>query len=84
MAAANGKSCLIRAVRTSQNRWLSRVVSSSRSMDQSHEGEERKAADLERDVWLDAQGFRILRLPNALVMGTTELAVAQIRVASAR
>ena len=49
----------------------------------SHEGEERKAADVERDAWLAAQGFRILRLPNALVSGATELAVARIRVALA-
>jgi very-short-patch-repair endonuclease len=49
----------------------------------SHEGEEQKAADVERDAWLDARGFRILRLPNALVIGATDLAVERIRVALA-
>jgi very-short-patch-repair endonuclease len=49
----------------------------------SHEGEERKAADVARDKWLGAQGFRVLRLPNELVIGSTELAVARIRGALA-
>jgi very-short-patch-repair endonuclease len=49
----------------------------------SHEGEENKAADIARDAWLNAQGFPILRLPNALVIGSTELAVERIRVALA-
>jgi very-short-patch-repair endonuclease len=47
----------------------------------SHEAEEHKAADVERDAWLESQGFRILRLPNALVIGSTELAVERIRAA---
>ena len=49
----------------------------------SHESEERKAADAARDTWLCGQGFRILRLPNELVIGATELAVARIRAALA-
>ena len=49
----------------------------------SHESEEQKAADIERDASLNAQGFRILRLPNALASGSTELAGARIRFALA-
>ncbi len=45
----------------------------------SHDSEERKAADAARDAWLFGQGFRVLRLPNELVIGSTELAVARIR-----
>jgi type I restriction enzyme R subunit len=47
----------------------------------SHDGEEQKAADAARDAWLCRQGFRILRLPNEFVIGSTELAVARIRAA---
>jgi very-short-patch-repair endonuclease len=47
----------------------------------SHGSEEQRAADAARDVWLRGQGFRILRLPNELVIGSTELAVARIRAA---
>ncbi len=49
----------------------------------SHDGEERKAADAARGAWLYGQGFRILRLPNELVIGSTELAVARVRAALA-
>ncbi len=49
----------------------------------SHDREEQKAADAARDAWLCGQGFRILRLPNELVIGSTELAVARIRAALA-
>ena len=45
----------------------------------SHEDAEQIAADGARDVWLQEQGFRVLRLPNELVIGSTELAVARIR-----
>jgi very-short-patch-repair endonuclease len=47
----------------------------------SHEDAERQAKDRERDVWLGEQGFRMLRLPNELVIASTELAVARIRAA---
>ncbi|MGD0641010.1 MAG: endonuclease domain-containing protein [Roseiarcus sp.] len=50
----------------------------------SHEGEEARARDSRRDQWLGAQGFRILRLPNDLVIGSTELAVERIRAELAR
>jgi very-short-patch-repair endonuclease len=46
-----------------------------------HQSAERQAKDSERDAWLGAQGFRILRLPNELVIASTELAVARIRAA---
>jgi very-short-patch-repair endonuclease len=47
----------------------------------SHDSPERQAADRTRELWLEAQGFRILRLPNELVIASTELAVARIRAA---
>jgi very-short-patch-repair endonuclease len=47
----------------------------------SHEATERQAADRAREDWLKAQGFAILRLPNELVIGSAELAVARIRAA---
>ncbi len=47
----------------------------------SHEDAEQIAADSARDAWLQSQGFRVLRLPNELVIGSTELAVARIRTA---
>jgi very-short-patch-repair endonuclease len=45
----------------------------------SHDDAERVVADKLRDDWFRGQGFRILRLPNELVIGSTELAVARIR-----
>jgi 5-methyltetrahydrofolate--homocysteine methyltransferase len=48
-----------------------------------HERVEQQAKDRERDAWLHAQDFRILRLPNELVIASTELAIARIRVALA-
>jgi very-short-patch-repair endonuclease len=47
----------------------------------SHQNVEQQARDRERDVWLREQGFRMLRLPNELVIASTELAVARIRAA---
>ncbi len=49
----------------------------------SHESAEQIVADRLRDVWLRERGFRVLRLPNELVIGSTELAVARIRDALA-
>ena len=46
-----------------------------------HEGAEQQAKDSERDAWLRGQGFRVLRLPNELVIASTELAVTRIRTA---
>jgi very-short-patch-repair endonuclease len=40
-------------------------------------------SDRARDVWLSAQGFRVLRLTNELVIGSAELAVVEIRRALA-
>jgi very-short-patch-repair endonuclease len=45
----------------------------------SHEITEQRLADEDRDAWLGEQGFRVLRLPNELVIVSTELAVARIR-----
>jgi very-short-patch-repair endonuclease len=47
----------------------------------SHDSKERKAGDAVRDAWLRAERFRVLRMPNELVIGSTELAVARIRAA---
>jgi very-short-patch-repair endonuclease len=46
-----------------------------------HQGEEQQAKDRERDAWLVGQDFRVLRLPDELVIASTELAVARIRAA---
>jgi very-short-patch-repair endonuclease len=35
--------------------------------------------DLARDTWLQSQGFIVLRIPDELVVGATELAVQRIR-----
>jgi len=45
----------------------------------SHDVLEQRLADEVRDVWLRDQGFRVLRLPNELVIASTGLAVARIR-----
>ena len=50
----------------------------------SHLAEGSAERDSKRDAWLAAQGFQVLRLPNELVIGSTELAVAEIRSALAR
>ena len=47
----------------------------------SHENAEQQARGQERDVWLKGQGFRMLRLLNELVIGSTELAVSRVRAA---
>jgi very-short-patch-repair endonuclease len=47
----------------------------------SHEGAERQAKDDEWDAWFREQRFQVLRLPNGLVIASTELAVARIRAA---
>ncbi|MGO8797728.1 MAG: endonuclease domain-containing protein [Roseiarcus sp.] len=44
-----------------------------------HASVEQRAKDCGRDVWLQDQGFRVLRLPNELVIASTELAVARVR-----
>jgi very-short-patch-repair endonuclease len=46
-----------------------------------HQGERQQAKDRAREAWLLGQGFRVLRLPNELVIASTGLAVARIRVA---
>jgi very-short-patch-repair endonuclease len=46
-----------------------------------HENIEQQAKDRDRDIWSSEQGFHVLRLANALVIASTELAVACIRAA---
>jgi very-short-patch-repair endonuclease len=47
----------------------------------SHEEAEQRAKDEERDAWLRDQNFDVLRLPNELVIASTELAIARVRAA---
>jgi 5-methyltetrahydrofolate--homocysteine methyltransferase len=47
----------------------------------SHEDVEQQAKDKRRDLWLSEQKFQVLRLPNELVIASTELAIARIRAA---
>ena len=50
-----------------------------------HERPEQEAHDRKRDAWLNAQGFRVLRIPNDLVLGGSgELALDRIREALVR
>ncbi len=49
----------------------------------SHASAEQQAKDEERDAWLGGQGFRILRLPNELVIASPAIAVERIRAALA-
>ena len=46
-----------------------------------HEDPERRAHDRERDAWLALQGFRVLRFPNDLAIGATEILVREIETA---
>jgi very-short-patch-repair endonuclease len=50
----------------------------------SHESAEQQAKDCAREAWLREQGYQVLRLPNELVIASTELAVARIRAALSR
>jgi len=49
----------------------------------SHAVPAQRVVDDYRDAWLREQGFQVLRLPNELVIGSTELAVTRIRDAMA-
>jgi very-short-patch-repair endonuclease len=46
-----------------------------------HEELDQQVHDAERDHFLVSQGFRVLRLPDELVRGATEIAVQRIKVA---
>jgi very-short-patch-repair endonuclease len=48
-----------------------------------HADIEQQTKDRGRDAWLREQGFRVLRLPNDLVIASTEIAVERIRAALA-
>ena len=45
-----------------------------------HDEAERQMHDANREAFLMAEGFRVLRLPDELVRGATELAVERIRL----
>jgi very-short-patch-repair endonuclease len=47
----------------------------------SHDNVDQQTKDRERDAWLREQEYRVLRLPNELVIVATELAVGRIRAA---
>ncbi|MBV8472814.1 MAG: endonuclease domain-containing protein [Hyphomicrobiales bacterium] len=47
----------------------------------SHQSDAAARSDAGRDAWLEQEGFRVLRLPNDLVIGSPPLAVARIRSA---
>jgi very-short-patch-repair endonuclease len=47
----------------------------------SHQDAEQQTKDKQRDAWLREQQFDALRLPNELVIASTELAIARIRAA---
>jgi very-short-patch-repair endonuclease len=44
----------------------------------SHDADLQQKRDVARDQWLEQQGFRIMRLPNDLVIGSPELATQRI------
>ncbi len=48
-----------------------------------HDAPERRQHDERRDAWLRGQGFRVLRFPNDLAVGGTELLVATVEQALA-
>ena len=43
-----------------------------------HDDPKRRTHDQERDAWLAGQGFRVLRFPDDLAIGGTEILVRQI------
>lgn len=45
---------------------------------QPHENAERRERDKERDTWLKAQGFTIVRFSNDLILGSLELALREL------
>jgi very-short-patch-repair endonuclease len=47
----------------------------------SHEGQEQILHDAARDDWFRREGFRILRLPNDLVIGSPDIAIQRIAAA---
>ena len=48
-----------------------------------HENEEQRRHDAARDAWLRAQGYRVLRLANELVIGGGDIPLDRIRAAIA-
>jgi very-short-patch-repair endonuclease len=48
-----------------------------------HDTVEQRQHDRRRDEWLKQQGFKVLRFPNELILGSAELALEEIRKAAA-
>jgi very-short-patch-repair endonuclease len=44
-----------------------------------HEYDGRRIYDADRDAWLEARGWRVVRFPNDLVIGGTDIVIARIR-----
>ncbi len=48
-----------------------------------HDALEQKVHDARRTIWLHSQGYRVLRIPNDIVIGGCEIALALVRNALA-
>ena len=48
-----------------------------------HDGLEQKVHDARRTIWLHSQGYRVLRIPNDIVIGGCDIALGLIRSALA-
>lgn len=48
-----------------------------------HDGDEAQVQDRYRDAWLAGQGWRVLRIPNDIVIGGGDIAIGLIRAALA-
>ena len=48
-----------------------------------HDAPERRALDRRRDAWLTEQGWRVLRIPNDIVIGGGDIVIDRIKAALA-
>ena len=48
-----------------------------------HAAPERRALDRRRDAWLTEQGWRVLRIPNDIVIGGGDIVIDRIKAALA-
>ncbi len=82
--AARAKS----AVRPSDPTWLISPVFRARLIveldGRPHDDPERRDRDLSRDAWLAEQGWRVLRIPNDIVIGGGDIVVDRIKAALPR
>jgi very-short-patch-repair endonuclease len=44
-----------------------------------HDGAEQQDHDIRRDAWLRSQGYRILHIPNGIVIGGGDIVLDRIR-----